>query len=900
MGSKSRLLLASFLGVVCICYAVSGIQLLRAGRTDSAVQPLASPIPRLTQRVVVVVLDGVPTRVGYDKDIMPFVVASARAGASGVLRAPEQTTTPAGVRALATGQATNAADLLNMFSESEYKGWTVFDDVIGRGETVSLGGDKEWTSLLASRDPEGIRGTDTETRLYQNALQALDHAASRLHSAHPPALTVVHLGETDRLGHLYGTASAAYKTRMKAIDSAIRAFAANAIGPNATLIITADHGNDVFGSHGGEADVYRNVPIVMLGPGIRSGAHIEMDARALPGVLAVLLGTRIPPEMQAVVPGDAFDITDAQRQNLIDVNAAQLRRLMATRGLAELPHATPVDRTILSSMAEALDTTAPISVPRILWAAVLFASLFVVAIELFRSPGNLTAATRISLAVVATILVISLALPGAIVPLLSLTAAIELAVLAANLIRIRRFVPLLAVVLCIAIPGMAAVRFAFMSRIKAALVANPYLPLAVAVIAGVSGLVAWARRRSIGFTPEDSGLAVGLALLLVAMIAPFASAPSMLLAVSVIGLWAAGASWREIALTSAALTMFFFIGERSAFSRVGEGLPARYAFVAVSCGVVAVLLFFRGGVQRKWLMLAWIFLSPLWPFGYLRVGGPSISPTIITILVMISLTLASVAATRFIRLWWPYATVAATAIYHLAPSHELFWVAIAVHSAVVGAVIALSVPGKVASAIIGLTALSGLILTSQHSAAPSLLLIALGLAAVAQMDFRPLPPAAAMFLGAAVLVFARYSLVAVFSHGPNLDCTLKCVDEASGFLGFDETRWTRAIGLIALKMLFATVLVLAVLALNSQLRRSEGDITLAGLLLVFGFISKAGLEAALSFGTRGSSLGLALGQVGFGVLVWLAVGLGFLLYAAIARDRVPEEAVAPELSRAVA
>ena len=900
MRSKSPWLLALFLGVVCICYAVSSIQLLRAGRTDSAVQPLASPIPRLSQRVVVVVLDGVPTRVGYDKDIMPFVVAAAGAGASGVLRAPEETTTPAGVRALATGQATNAADLLNMFAESEYKGWTVFDDVIARGETVSLGGDKEWTSLLASRDPEGIRVTDTETRLYQNARQVLDHAASRLKSAHPPALTVVHLGETDRLGHLYGTASGAYKTRMNAIDADIRAFAANAVGADATLVITADHGNDVFGSHGGEADVYRNVPIVMLGPGIKSGAHITMDARALPGVLAVLLGARIPPQMQAVVPGDAFDITDAQRQNLIDVNAAQLRRLMAARGLPEFSHAIPVDRTVLSSMAEALDTSAPISVPRILWAAVLLAALFVVAIELLRPTTNPTLATNISLGVVAATLVISVALPRALVPLLSLAIAIQLTVLVANLSRIRRVVPALAVVLCIAIPAMAAVRFAFMSRIKAALVANPYVPISIATIAAVFALVAWARRRSIRFTREDSGLAVGLALLVIAMIAPFASAPAMLLAVTVIGLWAAGASWREIALTSVALTVFFFIGERSAFSRVGEGLRARYAFVAVSCGVIAALLFLRGGVQRRWLLLAWIFVSPLWPFGYLRIGGPSVSPAIITILVMISLTLASVAATRLVRLWWPYATVIATATYQVAPSHEVFWVAIAVHAAVLGAVISLSLSGKVGSAIIGLTAFSGLILTSQHSAAPSLLLIALALAVVAQMDFRPLPPLAAVLLGAAVLVFARYNLIAVFSHGPSLDCTLKCIDEASGFLGFDDTRWTWAMGLIALKMLFATVLVLAVLGLNSQLRRSEGDIVLAGLLVVFAFVSKAGLEAALSFGTRGSALGLALGEVGFGALVWLAVGLGFVLYAAIARDRILAEALAPELSRAVA
>src|SRR6478672_3799837 len=104
---------------------------------------------------------------------------------------------------------------------------------------------------------------------------------------------------------------------MTAIDAQLRTFMTRVINDGTTLIITADHGNDVFGSHGGEEDVYRNAPIIMVGKGIQPGARIRMDARALPGVLAVLLGTRIPAEMQAVIPAEAFALTDAGRSRLV-------------------------------------------------------------------------------------------------------------------------------------------------------------------------------------------------------------------------------------------------------------------------------------------------------------------------------------------------------------------------------------------------------------------------------------------------------------------------------------------------------------------------------------------------------------------------------------------------------
>ena len=95
-------------------------------------EPASWGIARQSGRVILIVLDGVAPRVAYDSTVMPFLVELSRRGIRGVSRAPEETNTPAGVRALATGANTNPTDMLDMFSVSEFKGWTVFDDIVKR------------------------------------------------------------------------------------------------------------------------------------------------------------------------------------------------------------------------------------------------------------------------------------------------------------------------------------------------------------------------------------------------------------------------------------------------------------------------------------------------------------------------------------------------------------------------------------------------------------------------------------------------------------------------------------------------------------------------------------------------------------------------------------------------
>jgi hypothetical protein len=181
-----------------------------------------------------------------------------------------------------------------------------------------------------------------------------------------------------------------------------------------------------------------------------------------------------------------------------------------------------------------------------------------------------------------------------------------------------------------------------------------------------------------------------------------------------------------------------------------------------------------------------------------------------------------------------------------------------------------------------LTATSGLILMSAPGLAPTIVLLGLGLVAATSLDTGRFSSAAAVLIGAALLVFSRYAIVGMFSHGPGVGCTLKCIDEASGFLGFDDTRWTWAGSLVTLKMLLASLLVIAAASLNRGLTTNGRSLSAATMALASGFIAKAATESALSFGPHGARLGVALSEAGFSALVLLALGLGFVAYTLLA------------------
>jgi len=910
---SSAVAIPAFIVALSVGYVVSTIDELTSSRSAQDQPPVPLGVPRLADRVIVVVLDGVAVRVGRDRQIMPFVVELAASGASGVSRAPAETLTPTGVRALATGQSPSVIDALGIFRESEYKGWTVFDDVIRRGENVSVGGDKAWTSLLASRDPEGVRVTDVETRLYQHTDRVLANAAGRIASVDPPSLVVVHLSETDKFGHLYGTENPEYKKRMTIVDQQLRAFVSRVETPNTAFIITADHGNDVFGSHGGEEDIYRNVPIVMSGKGIRKGAKVSMDARALPGVIAVLLGTRIPGGMQAVIPVQAFALTESEQAAVVRANARQLQQLSAQRdvkldpanqeGLNKIAGSNtgsqgdsvlPAAERLLASAVQALDAASPFNAARLLWAVVLVFGVLLVGSAMIASEKALGGVFETTLWIVMGVMVLLVVIPRLAIPLLWLTIAVEAFALAVRL-GVGSRLGLLGFTGAIVVALLPVARFAYMPQIKASLrtQAGRFTSLAILVACGVAATIL-RRGRAISSGNRAEAYFFALVLLATALLKPFSPIAAMLLVITFAALRSSRLPLIYVGVIMVLLACFFAWSERAGFARYGEAPFPRYVYVTIACGTIAAPLVIWARDQRRWLALAWLCLVPLWPFGFLRHSGSATSPLSV-LEVIIPLLLAAWIATLRVRHWWVYAGPVATIVYHLYPTHALFWLALAIHTAVIAGVAAKPQSHVCCEGVIALTTVSVLVLMSPAGDAPSVVLLALGLLAAGSLATQEMSPATVILVAGALLVFGRYALIGVFSHGQSLQCTLRCIDEAAGFLGFNETQWTWAGGLITLKMLFGSALLLGLVALNRHLYSAGEKLISAILLLVCAFVTGAAVDAGFSFGAYGSRLGIALGQAGYAVIILLSWVLGYLSFNAICRRRAADIRRAPAI-----
>ncbi|MEY4763722.1 MAG: hypothetical protein RI907_395 [Pseudomonadota bacterium] len=290
---------------------------------------------RLTPRVVLVVLDSWPERMLVDGRLMPKLWARSQQGASGVLWAPRQTATVAGILSLSTGVQPGGLSAVGLISSSRFEGWTIFDDVAARGERVSFHGGPSWVVQFGDRSQGSMRETGHGPLFREEDLEGLAHSRAAMLSARPPTLSVVHITETDVAAHQYGTLRPEYAAVLRHWDDQLDSYLDAVLPTGATVIVTADHGCDEVGGHGGPAAIFRRVPLVMMGQGVVPGARVEMASADMPVTLATLLGLRAPDAAMAVPAVRALDLTPAERQRL--VWTAYARTVLQGQALGKQP-----------------------------------------------------------------------------------------------------------------------------------------------------------------------------------------------------------------------------------------------------------------------------------------------------------------------------------------------------------------------------------------------------------------------------------------------------------------------------------------------------------------------------------------------------------------------------------
>ncbi|MEC7964454.1 MAG: alkaline phosphatase family protein [Pseudomonadota bacterium] len=116
---------------------------------------------------------------------------------------------------------------------------------------------------------------------------------------HAPDYLLLHSSSCDTLGHTHTGLGAAYERQAGKVDKALAQLIPRLREAGYQVLITADHGMDEHGDHGGDAPSLVNVPFFAFDTAITAPEGQVLDQRALAPTILSLLGVAAPDTMKA-------------------------------------------------------------------------------------------------------------------------------------------------------------------------------------------------------------------------------------------------------------------------------------------------------------------------------------------------------------------------------------------------------------------------------------------------------------------------------------------------------------------------------------------------------------------------------------------------------------------------
>ncbi|NEQ95859.1 MAG: alkaline phosphatase family protein [Cyanothece sp. SIO2G6] len=132
--------------------------------------------------------------------------------------------------------------------------------------------------------------------------------AERLRSQHNPDFLLIHPMAIDHTGHLYGSDTSQYRGQAIATDSLLAHFLPRWQAAGYEILITADHGMNPDGQHGGTLPNVRETPLFCLSPKIQPSRYLEsyLPQRAIAPLVCRLLDIPLADGMKSI-PVSGFD-----------------------------------------------------------------------------------------------------------------------------------------------------------------------------------------------------------------------------------------------------------------------------------------------------------------------------------------------------------------------------------------------------------------------------------------------------------------------------------------------------------------------------------------------------------------------------------------------------------------
>ncbi len=829
---------------------------------------------RLTDRVVLVVLDSWALRTLADDRLMPKLYARQQGGASGVLWAPRQTGTIQGILTLGTGMAPSGLAAIGLMSSARFEGWTIFDDVAARGENVSFHGGPAWLPLFGDRGKGHFRETGHGPNFRDEDVEGLAHSRQALLSGHPPTLSVVHITETDVAAHQYGTERPEYAAVLKFWDDALDDYLQQVLKPGTTAIITADHGNDVNGSHGGSEPIYRKVPVVFLGQGIDRDNHIEMNAADMPATIAVLLGVRAPGAAVAMPAVHALQLTMVERGRVALISYAH--SLLNRAALKDRPD-------LLAKVQGAFPSRT--DDPKFMWLTDhhvkdMLPRLQSTFRELEEHVGFVRVVNAVDWVFVAMTFALAVLMLWSVVPA---TVAVRPPLWTGT------------IALCAALFGIElffGVRIAHADAMKGLIrdgVQTAVLPLVLVAGGGLPvAVLAW-RRRTLGgqLVREQRFLLVVLVYLLTSVLYPVNMVGLIVAMLLAAWLWQSPLSstwrWRWLLCALVVLTV-----STKVWSILGESVPRRMAVGAVlALAVSALMLHWRASLKLGWWWAALMLALLMLPFSYFNLLGLTTQAQLMAA-TAVSVS-AGVWACRLCGrdLWviWPLLPTLWFWWWGVSQPWGLYLALLAAAGLAAAACVMPAPTGSTRHVRLLVSTLCMLMTLSLPMHVPSVL--GFVLVTLAFFQWRPLVaqrwPAVAM--AAVVLVAARYGLFDLYGYAdsPAQVYQLKHLDLAAAYLGDESRSIHGAVLMVVLKIWLAGVVLMLAAGLFKPWRGYLDDVMAVAAVLVLIQIGQAAVRASLAFAERSHQYDFAA----FSMLVHTGVLiLGMLAYGPLRRLRL--------------
>jgi hypothetical protein len=328
--------------------------------------PRGRPTPALTERVVLVIVDGL--RVDVSRTLPTFVRLGEQ-GSSLTAHAALPSLSFPGWSLLTTGAPPEVTGITTNWYEGAIPVDSLFAEAEALGVPTALVGSENWEQLYGEIVDRGwFRAKDdarSDALVGRRALRLLDHM--------PRGLVVVHLPDVDNVGHLAGVSSG-YVAAARRADAVVGDIV-EAAGPETTVILTSDHGHIEQGGHGGPEDEVTLTPLVLRGPGVIPGRRGLVSQADVAPTIAALLGLPRPTHAVGTIPDGLLDadpntisaIRSAHREvsarffaaagrvvGGVASDAPSFERLRASRSFRDLLLRAPLALLVLAGLAFAV------------------------------------------------------------------------------------------------------------------------------------------------------------------------------------------------------------------------------------------------------------------------------------------------------------------------------------------------------------------------------------------------------------------------------------------------------------------------------------------------------------------------------------------------------------------